>query len=175
MKIILVAVLSADGKITAGNKIPVHEWASVEDRRYFSALIKKSRLVIMGRKTFDAARSVMTLSTTTLRVVLTRKPKTFARLAVPEQLEFTDESPRALVKNLERRGYKEALLVGGAKINTIFLQENLVDELWLTIEPVFLGRGKSLFAKTTPDIKLHLKSLRKLNTKGTLLLKYATH
>ncbi len=175
MRIILVAVMSIDGKITAGNKTPVHKWASTEDQRYFSALVKKSRLVIMGRKTFDSAKPKMKLSPQTLRIVLTRKPEAFAKLAVPKQLEFTDESPKMLLKKFEKLGYKEALLVGGAEINATFLRENLVDELWLTIEPLLLGRGKEMYAGDTRTTRLRLVSIRRLNRPGTLLLHYTSN
>lgn len=172
MKIILVMVMSANGKITAGENTRVHDWSSKEDQKYFAALKEKSRLIIMGRKTFDVARPTMTLSPKTLRVVLTGKPKSFAKLAVPEQLEFTNESPKVLVKRLKRQGYKEVLIAGGTEINTLFLKKNLVSELWLTIEPVFLGRGKNLLGETPLNTGVRLKSHRQLNGEGTLLLKY---
>jgi dihydrofolate reductase len=174
MKVTLVMVMSADGKITAGENSRVHNWTSTEDQKYFSSLIKKSRLVIMGRKTFLAAKSSMKLNGKTLRIVMTRNPEQHSEQTVPGQLEFTNDSPEKLLAALKKRGYKEALLVGGAEINSTFLKANLIDELWLTLEPVILGNGKSIFSESNSPtkLKLKLKSSKKFNTKGTLLLKY---
>lgn len=174
MFIILVMVMSANGKITSGENTRLHDWTSPEDQKYFAKLIEKSELVIMGRKTFLSAKPLMTLSTKTLRVVLTKKPKRYFKLSMPGQLEFTKEPPHTLVKNLEKRGYKQALLVGGAEINTAFLNVKLVNEMWLTVEPVILGNGKNLFSEKglSSSPCLQLKSRKKLNGRGTLLLKY---
>ncbi|MDO8482423.1 MAG: dihydrofolate reductase family protein [bacterium] len=171
MKTILVMVMSADGKTTAGKNGRVHDWSSSEDQRYFSALIKKSELVIMGRKTFLAARRNMKLSPTIHRIVLTRKPLRYKKFEVSKQLEFTDESPQALVKRLEKY-YQTALLVGGSEINSAFLKASLIDELWLTIEPLILENGKTLFSKDTPNKRMRLLHSKRLNKSGTLLLKY---
>jgi dihydrofolate reductase len=128
----------------------------------------------MGRITFLAAKSSMKLDGKTLRIVMTRNPERNSELVVPQQLEFTDDSPGKLLTALESRGYKKALLVGGAEINSAFLKANLIDELWLTVEPIILGNGKNLFSEENlaSNRRLKLKSFKKLNKKGTLLLKY---
>ena len=64
------------------------------------------------------------------------------------------------------------LLVGGSKIYSSFMKEGLVDELYLTIEPVVFGNGKNLFSDESFETKLELVSSKKLNKKGTILLKY---
>ena len=173
MKIILVAVMSANGKITAGKNTRVYDWSSKEDRYYFSALIKKSKLVIMGRKTYIEARAHMILSPKTLRVVMTKRPDTYRKQAVSGELEFTNQSPKKLIGKFKHRGYKEALIVGGGEINTAFIRENLIDELWLTVEPVIFGCGKNLFSENNFRAGLRLQSVERLNKKGTLLLKYS--
>lgn len=172
MKIILVMVQSLNGKITAGVGSRVHDWSSKEDQKYFAALKARARLIIMGRKTYEAAKEHMTLSPRALRVILTKNPKGYTRETVPGQLEFTSESPKALVKRLEKIGHKTALLVGGSEINAAFLKQNLIDELWLTVEPLIIGRGKNLFSETESRKKILLRSAKKLNKNGTLLLKY---
>jgi dihydrofolate reductase len=64
------------------------------------------------------------------------------------------------------------LLVGGATINGLFLKHNLVDELFLTIEPKIFGSGKNMTEGKLLNSKLQLKSVKKINKIGTLLLKY---
>lgn len=172
MKIILVMVQSLNGKITAGVGSRVHDWSSKEDRRYFAALKEKARLIIMGRKTYEAAGGRITLSPRTLRVVLTKNPRGYTRETVVGQLEFAGNSPKVLIQKLKRRGYRKAFLVGGAEINSAFLKAKLVNELWLTLEPLILGAGKNLVTEEHFKKQLELKSVKKLNKKGTLLLKY---
>ena len=165
-------VQSLDGKITAGENTNVHDWSSKEDQKYFSALIKKSPLIIMGRKTYETAKQSMKLSEKNLRVVITGKPENYKREEIENQLEFTSDSPEMILKKLEKRGYRKSLLVGGAETNSEFLKAKLVNELWLTVEPVILGKGKNLFSESPSKENVKLVSAKKLNKKGTLLLKY---
>jgi dihydrofolate reductase len=73
---------------------------------------------------------------------------------------------------LGKQGFKQALLVGGGKIANSFFLDNLINEVWLTIEPRIFGTGKVLAEGRRLDVPLKLISTKKLNTKGTLLLKY---
>ena len=107
-----------------------------------------------------------------LRIILTRRPEKYNSQTVEGQLEFSGETPRQLVKRLTSIGYKEILLVGGSIINGLFLKQNLVDELYLTIEPKLFGSGKNIIEGQLLNKSLRLISVKKLNKVGTLLLKY---
>lgn len=170
MKIILVMVSSVDGKITKWKDGDSYEWTSQEDKVHFESVVRRSTLIVMGRTTFEVANPRPKKGT--LRVVLTKNPDKYRYLTVSGQLEFTNESPKVLAGRLEMLGYKELLLVGGSGINTSFFQQGLVDELWLTIEPRIFGKGKLLVTGEEMDIQLKLYGVNKLNTRGTLLLKY---
>jgi len=65
------------------------------------------------------------------------------------------------------------LLVGGPHVATSFLKEQLVDELWLTIEPRIFGKGGNFVIEDDLDIDLALLSCEKVNERGTLITKYA--
>lgn len=173
MKVICVMVASVNGKTTSTQKPLLHNWTSEEDQTYFSQLIQQSSLLIMGRLTYEAAKKDMQHSDGRLRVIITSDPEAFAKEAIPNQLEFTNETPVALITRLEQEGFTKALLLGGAHTNTTFIQENLINELWLTIEPALFGSGNPLFADGTFEKNLKLLSVEKLNSEGTLLLKYA--
>lgn len=172
MKVTLVMVSSVDGKITQHNAPDIYHWTSIEDQKHFFALIAKHNIIVMGRSTFEAARPVMRLTPGKLRLVMTRSPEKFASETVPGQLEFTNKHPQEIVADLEKKGYTEMLLAGGASVNTLFLKENLVDELWLTIEPKIFGVGSPLVGVEALDVNLSLETIEKLNKQGTLLLKY---
>lgn len=172
MKVTMVMLSSVDGKTTKGNDSNIYTWTSVEDQQYFFNLIKKNNLIIMGSETYNASRPVIKLEKEKLRIVLTRDPKKYFTQLVKGQLEFSNEAPEKLIKRLSILGYKKALLVGGSIINGLFLKKNLVDELHLTIEPKIFGNGKNIVEKQSLDKSLQLKSIKKLNKTGTILLKY---
>jgi dihydrofolate reductase len=167
----MVMVTTLDGKITKGDDPHIHQWTSKEDQEYFSSLIKSNNLLVFGSQTYEAAKNRMHLSQGKLRVVLTRNPEKYKRDSVPGQLEFSNESPRQLVARLRKKGYKTLLLLGGGVVNALFLRAGLVDELHLTLEPKIFGRGKALVNEEV-NVSLKLTSVKKLNSQGTLLLKY---
>ncbi|WP_081857570.1 dihydrofolate reductase family protein [Pedobacter antarcticus] len=43
-------------------------------------------------------------------------------------------------------------------------KENLVDELWLSVHPILLGSGKSLFHKQNKSVKLTLQKSKTYKT-----------
>ena len=172
MKVTMVMLSSVDGKIIKGKNSNIYTWTSSEDQKYFFSLIKKHNLIVMGRETYETSRPVIKLEKGKLRIVLTRSPKKYSNQTIKGQLEFTDESPEKLLKRLSTLGYKNILLVGGGIINGLFLKQNLVDELFLTIEPMIFGIGKNIVEGQLLNTKLQLISIKKLNKTGTLLLKY---
>lgn len=172
MKVIMVAVSSINGKLTKGEETNVYSWTSKEDAKIFFSLIEKHNLIVMGSKTYEAARTIIKLRPNKLRMVLTRNRRKYKSDMVKGSLEFTSESPKDLIKRLEKQGYKEMLLVGGTEINSAFLKNSLVDELHLTIEPILFGRGKDLLLEEELEVSLKLLSIKKLNANGTLHLRY---
>ena len=126
----------------------------------------------MGRATYDVSQPVIKIEKGKLRIVLTRSPKKYLNQTIKGQLEFTDESTEKLVKRLSLLGYKKMLLVGGGTINGLFLKQNLVDELYLTIEPKLFGKGKNIIEGQLLNASLKFVNVKKINTIGTLLLKY---
>lgn len=172
MKVTMVMLASVDGKTTKGNETNIYTWTSQEDQKRFFSLIEKNNLIIMGSSTYEASKPVIKLEKEKLRIVLTRNLKNYFTETVRGQLEFSDETPEKLIGRLSTLGYKKALLVGGSIINGLFLKNNLVDELYLTIEPKIFGDGKNIIEEQLLDKSLKLISIKKLNKAGTLLLKY---
>ena len=126
MKVIMVMLVSVDGKTTFGDNQNVYSWSSIEDKKQFFSLIKKNNLIVMGRITYDASQPVIKIKKGKLRIVLTRSPKKYLNQTIKGQLEFTDESPENLLKRLSLLGYKKMLLVGGGTINGLFLIQKII-------------------------------------------------
>lgn len=171
MKIILVFVSTLDGKVTKWGYPFVRSWSSIEDQKYFTGILEKARLVIIGSHTYNA--DPLKPSSKRLLVVMTRRPSDYRSTEVPGRVEFTDESPAQLASRFEKEGYEQMIVVGGPHVATSFLKENLVDELWLTIEPKIFGAGGNIVIEEMLEIELKLISCEKVNERGTLITKYA--
>ncbi|MDE2025123.1 MAG: dihydrofolate reductase [Patescibacteria group bacterium] len=172
MKITVIMVSTVNGKITYDENPNIYLWTSEEDQKHFTETLLHARLIIMGRKTYEIAKKQMKHIPDRLRVVLTHNPQIYKSEDIPGQLEFTNETPEQLVRRLESLGYSAGMVVGGREINSMFFMSNLVNELWLTIEPTVFGRGKEILSEIDLQVRLQLISTEKLNDQGTLLLKY---
>ncbi|MCR4263434.1 MAG: dihydrofolate reductase family protein [Candidatus Roizmanbacteria bacterium] len=173
MKVLLVMVSSLNGKITKGNDPHIYTWTSPEDKEMFFSHIESNNLIVMGRKTYAAARSLIKHTPEKRRIILTNEPKKYEQEELSGMLEFTRESPRQLISRMKKKGYQQMLLVGGSVVNSLFLKENLIDEIHVTIEPYVFGRGINLVATSPVNTSLNLVSIKRLNEKGTLYLVYS--
>ena len=61
-------------------------------------------------------------------------------------VRFVSGDIAAFVRHLKEEAGKDIWLVGGGQINTVMLNENLIDEMILTVFPLLLGEGIPLFA-----------------------------
>ena len=102
---------------------------------------------------------------------MTHRPQEFTAHAVPGKLEFTDKSPQEVITWLNGIGAKSVLLAAGARLSGQFLSEGLVDVVYLTIEPRYVGPGQGI-TEATCNIALELQKVEQLNKQGTLLLRY---
>jgi dihydrofolate reductase len=171
MRLTLIAAQSLDGFITR-HDTPGSDFASEADRAFFREALRGFDCCVMGATSYREARATIqkNLMPDRLRVVLTRKPEAFAGDAVSDKLEFTDTPPAQLVAGLRQRVFQRCAILGGAQIHSLFLEAGLVDELWLTVEPLLFGGGTHLLAGRA-STKLTLISNQNL-APSTLLLKY---
>lgn len=79
-----------------------------------------------------------------------------------EKTAFIREDPASFVKKLKETEGKGIWICGGASLAGRLLNEDLVDCLDLTILPVLLGNGISLFQNEIRRIALQLETAQKL-------------
>ncbi len=163
IKTILIAAISADGKIAERAEQSSLDWTSKEDTQFFVKRTKEAGVVIMGRKTFETIGKPLKE-----RLIVVMTSSIEDKASQEEVLEYTSASPKELLENLDRRGYKEAAICGGSSVYSQFLKEDLVDELYLTIEPVLFGDGVP-FAAGFGRLNLYLIDSTKLNDQAVLL------
>lgn len=75
-----------------------------------------------------------------------------------------------ITRYIEECGYKAVALLGGTQTYTFFFEHGLIDELYLTIEPVIFGRGLPLFDGKLAVRKPRIVSVKRLNRTGTVLI-----
>jgi dihydrofolate reductase len=170
MKTIVIFVTTLDGKITKWGDPHVQRWSSKEDQEYFKKVWNESPLTVIGSSTFDFDPIKPSLSS--LLVVLTKNPEKYKKYELAKHLEFSSETPTQLAERFEKAGYDQMLVVGGPHVATSFFAANLVDELWLTLEPKIFGKGGNFVIEEELDIELELLSIEKINERGTLIAKY---
>lgn len=171
MKIIAVVVQSVNGRITKDLDSDVYKWTSKEDKKHLKAAIQNASLIIMGSGTYEVAKEHIKLTPQIQRIVLTSRPNEYESDKVLGQLEFYNYSPKEVVSKYSRKGHKQLLLLGGSKVYSDFLENDLINEIWLTVEPLLFGKGKP-FIEGKAEASLELISQEKLNDKGTMLMKY---
>jgi len=169
MKVILIMVQSINGKV----RLIINKnqpWSSQEDKKHFSKVTKEIGVVIMGRKTFEEIGKPLDKRK---NIVLTGEPEKYQKLEKTDQgsLFFTDEKPESLLNRLEKEGYQTVALIGGPTINALFLEKNLIDEIYLTIEPVIIEGDLSLFSYVQGTYQFKLNEVINLNN-DAILLKY---
>jgi dihydrofolate reductase len=72
----------------------------------------------------------------------------------PAEVTFLDDVASAL-EIIRERDFTRVWIVGGARVATAFSQQDLIEEYVITVVPVILGAGISLYA-AMPEQKLDL-------------------
>jgi dihydrofolate reductase len=70
-----------------------------------------------------------------------------------EFVRFIYQDPAGLVRQLKRQTGEDIWLVGGGQINTLLLNNDLIDKMILTLFPLTLGDGIPLFHGNYKEVK----------------------
>ncbi|PZO43280.1 MAG: dihydrofolate reductase [Pseudanabaena frigida] len=81
-----------------------------------------------------------------------------------ENVTFVSTDLVSFVKDLKAQDGKDIWLVGGAAIAKTCLENNLVDKFILSIHPIILGEGISLFPPPLPTLSLNLVRCQTFDT-----------
>lgn len=160
MKIFIIVAITVDGYI-ARHTDQLADWTSKEDKQFFIKMTKQAGVMVMGSTTFATMGKALPGRRT---IVYTPDPNSISA----ENIETTDEEPAELVKRLESDGVKELAICGGSTIYTMFLNSGVVDEIYLTVEPVFFGTGIKLFNQSV-EKSLELIESKQINPDSVML------
>lgn len=158
MNVFIIAALSADGFIARSTN-ELADWTSKEDKKLFVELTKRAGVMVMGNTTFK----------TIGRPLPNRKNVVYSRQPITQDgVEATSLPPAELVAKLKTDGFSEIAICGGSSIYDMFLRAGVVDELYLTVEPVLFGQGVPLLSDSL-NTQLALLDIKQINDNAVLL------
>lgn len=167
MKTILYVAMTVNGKIARLDDTT--DWISQKSWHSFVTMARRVGNVIIGRRTYDIVKKSGVQIKDVLTIVLTRNQ---ALVSQSPSTIITNESPLQVIDNLKQQGYKEALIGGGGILNKSFIEENIIDEIYIDVEPLVLGRGIPLFADGDFAPRLKLLEVKTLSNHQTIQLHY---
>lgn len=136
----------------------------------YQSLMQTVDVLVMGRKTYEKVLSFGPWSYgETAVIVLSSTPITFPD-ELPATVTHSSENPRTLCERLSRDGIDHIYIDGGNTIQR-FLSAGLVDELTITVIPILLGAGISLFGSLDTDMRLSCVDTKRYEF-GFVQLKY---
>ena len=180
MTLIMYAAVSIDGIAALDSKTGIERYGSPEDREFFLAGAKSCQAVIMGKNTgsfrvFGVPNFVLTHDPDLLQAHDPAGAEASqAQDSRGVERVYLCGQPQEICAKLEARGIHKAALLGGPATNLQFLRAGLVDEIFLTVEPVTIGRGIH-FLNEPLESRWILADSQVLNERGTIVLHYKKH
>lgn len=155
MKVILYMAISLNGMIAKSDDDT--SWISKEEWDSYSLTVRTAGNLIVGHRTYG---------------ILIKQPEFSelkdVKLVVVAQEDFQTLSQNHLVAHSPKEALKllnnfeKVIIAGGGMLNAPFLEENLVDEIYLDIEPIIIGKGIPLFRDKNFERKLKLLEQKKI-------------
>jgi dihydrofolate reductase len=171
-KVILGFGISIDGYIARRNGAMDFLAIDKEGETVMADFFAKIDTTIMGRKT--AVGMVKMRKSGEMPEMPGMSYYVFSRRWKPgkhDGFEVVSGSLSAFVKKLKRRPGKDIYFGGGGELARSFLQEDLVDELFLGVGPILLGDGIPGFPGRFPQRDFRLTECKSY-TDGSVGLRY---
>jgi len=157
-KVKLYIAASLNGKIadTDGGVDWLHSIPNPDQADYgYASFYDSVDTTIQGYKTYEQiiGWGIDFPYATKKNYVFTRKQN----LKPAEHVEFITAHHAQFVRQLKKEEGKDIWLIGGGQLNTLFLNEKLIDEIWLYLMPIVIPSGIELFESLPEQTALTLK------------------
>ena len=161
-----VAAVTLDGFIA---RYPGHktDWTSKEDYAHLQAMEDKADVLLLGRTTYELAKKPLSRRNC---IVMTGRVNGVKKAS--GKLVYINPEKASIEKFVKENNYRMVCVLGGRGAYDYCMKKNLLDELWITIEPVLFGNGIGMVSEEIAMRRMNLVSVKKLNKKGSLLLHY---
>ncbi len=172
-KIVLYIATSIDGFIAKpdGNLDWLTHFPNPTNEDYgYNELLCNCESIILGRKTFTEIN----------KFDIEWPYSNHKTYVISHQKNFKINSPNTklyngnlkdLIKKIKNNTSKNCWVVGGGKLVESLLNQNLIDEMIISIIPVLLGHGIPLFYESNSESKWELNDVQKYDS-GILTLTY---
>lgn len=189
MNVFLIAASTLDGFIAKNNSESSTAWTSKEDTAFFREKTQEAQVVIYGSTTYQTIPEKYRPLKNRINIVYSKDPTSITSkslmevdsvdrqstskslLKVNTDLVATNLPPQEVLKILINKGYTSVAICGGKSIYNLFLDAELINKIFLTIEPITFGSGTKLFDKPLRKL-LQLDNTIRLSP-GTLVLEYS--
>lgn len=156
MKVILYMAISLNGMIAKSDDDT--SWISKEEWDSYSLAVRNAGCLIVGHRTYNILTKQLEFSEFKDVKLVVVAQENFQTLA-PNHL--VAHSPKEALKLLNNFG--QVVVAGGGALNASFVEENLIDEIFIDIEPIILGQGISLFRGRDFECKLKFLGQKKIS------------
>ncbi|MBI2017812.1 dihydrofolate reductase [Candidatus Daviesbacteria bacterium] len=162
MKVILYMAITVNGLIAKEDDDT--SWVTETEWKSFKGIIKKHGNMIIGRRTYEVMLKndeFNISSLNTIRTIVLTSDETI-RIHNRESVSIA-KSPQEALHVLSNASFETIMVCGGGGLNSSFMKENLVDEIYIDIEPMIFGQGIKLFADANFEKGLELVGTKKLS------------
>ena len=155
-KVILGLAVSLDGFIEGPNG--EYDWCFTDQDYGLNDFFKRIDAIFMGRKSYDVTKSMegQSQEQNPWKGILTYVFSNSIKHIDDKDVRLISGDIRKEVLSIKQQKGKDIWLFGGAELTTLFINEQLVDEIWLSVHPILLGSGKPLFQQINGRKKLKL-------------------
>ena len=163
---------SLDGFIARHSNDNPFEWTSKNDQDHLKNLINQHEWQVMGRKTHE-----LNPNNTRKRIVFSRQFKKIELIKndIPNQFYFNPDKHQW--NEFENICTTDVLILGGTKIHDFFLYADLINKIYITIEPIHFKSGVPAFSYINfKDLipffsqKGFINNQKTINESGTVLI-----
>jgi dihydrofolate reductase len=131
---------------------------------------KRVDTAVMGRKTYEVGMKLGGGKVSSPGMTCYVFSKTLPSNA-PGGVTVVQETPKEFMKAVQKKKGKDIWLMGGGELTRAFLQNDLVDELYLGILPMLIGEGIPAFPAEFPQRDFKLLE-NKTYSKGMIAMRY---
>lgn len=183
-KVVLAMQVSLDG-FTVGPNGEM-DWISVDDQvwEYVNDQLRSVDTFLLGRVTYQQweyywPAALTNPSSTKNEIEFSRLADKTQKIVFSRTLKKVDWKNTRLVKEniaeeiakLKRQPGKDLIIFGSSDLAVTLIQDGLIDEYRIMVNPVVLGNGKPLFKGIKDKLNLRLINARKFKS-GNVLLYY---
>ena len=129
-------VMSMDGIVAFDEKRDIRDFSSIEDHQFFTRKASACDGAVMGRYSYNPEIGAGK------KYLLTHHPE---KIRIDDSTLVLSGEVEDIIQMLQDDGNERVALLAGPRTNAAFLEGGYVDEIYLTVEPVLLGKGIHFF------------------------------